>query len=206
MWAGSVAKLLVITAVTALYTGEAKARCAAPNPDAMLGQRVVGFENMLITPFRSSGSNLRWASLSGTSQMQGSVFVIDCLGRIAGDAGLGYVEKQRPGPILAGFPTLVVNYHTFSGTGIDIQSVSILQYREGKIIKLWDHPSFDGEYMPDQRQQETTWRWRFAPGNREIEVTGRDVLVLGPPKKLHRHPVAERFCLNAKATRYLPCR
>lgn len=191
------------------FAGVARAACAHPDSDALIDGELIGFVKTLTTPVGPHSANLRWVTVSGTSMMYGGVFVVDCHGAKLADAGLGFVERQRRGPIVDGEPTLVANYHTASGTGIDIQSVAVLQYRKGAIIKLWDHPSFDGEYPPYPalgQQTETTYRWRFLAGGRKIEVMRRDVVLLGRHEKHFHHPMAEHFCLNSRTWKYLPCR
>jgi hypothetical protein len=194
----------------AVLTGAAHASCRRPDTAALIGDRAIGFERTLITPIAPRGADLRWVSVSGTSQMIGDVFVVDCHGAERAEAGLGYVERQMLGPEVAGQFTLIANYHTASGTGINEQDVAILQYSNGKIIRMWDHKSFEGEYPPEDsglgRQKETTYHWRFTSGSRGIEVTGRDVVLLGGHKRRIHHLISEKFCLNDKSLKYLPCR
>ncbi len=205
MRAGSAMALWAAAAAFVLHAGAAQAACARADGDALIKHGAIGLMKTRTTPVGSRGAAIRWVTVSGTSQMNGNVFVIDCRGAVRADAGLGFVEVQRRGPLIAGEPTLIANYHTFSGTGINVQNIAILQYRNGAIIRLWDHPSFEGNYVPGTETDETTYRWRFSLGGRGIEVTGRDVVLLGHQRRRHHYPMADHFCLNSKAMKYLPC-
>ena len=148
--------------------------------------------------------------------MHGEVFVVDCRGAKQARLELGAVEIQKPGPTVAGRPSLIIVYHPDSGTNINDQNVALLQYRKGAISKLWDHTSLIGGYPPKGlgHQEETIYRWRFTLDAQRIEVTGRDVVyhdqeTNGP---LHKSDIwhvrrlkAEHYCLNLGETKYQPC-
>ena len=216
MRAGSVAALLITTTVLVLHAGATKAACAPPDPGALTDHRPMGFSRTRTTPLRSPGAPLRWFSVSGTAMMQGEVFVIDCRGAEQADIGLGAVEVQKPGPTVAGRPSLIIVYHSGSGTDINLQHVALLQYRNHMIERLWDHSSFDGEYPPKSlgHKEQTIYRWRFTSDARRIEVTGRDVVYRDQETNdaLHmkvrriRRLEPEHFCLNLNRMKYLPCR
>ena len=148
--------------------------------------------------------------------MQGQVFVIDCRAAARADIGLGAVEVQKPGPTVAGRPSLIVVYHSGSGADINLQHVTLLQYRNHVIEQLLDHSSFDGEYPPKSigHKEETIYRWRFTADARRIEVAGRDVVyrdqeindALHMKVRWTRRLKSEHFCLNLNRMKYLPCR
>ena len=201
-----VAVVFAAAAVVAFYAAGAHAACRRPDSDALMDHSVIGFVKTLTTMLGRPSARLRWVTVSGTSQMAGGAFVVDCRGKKIAEMDLGFVEVQRQGPLISGKPSLIVHYHTYSGTGINVQNVAILQYRRGHILKLWDHPIFNGSYAPGIEEDEKTYHWRFVSGVSKIEVTGLDTVLFVRNRRIRHDPMADHFCFNSGVMRYLPCR
>jgi hypothetical protein len=209
---GITALFFVFLKASAALAGAAHVSCAPPNPSALLGEQASGFE-MFATAAETGGEHLRWVSISKWDD----VFLIDCDAAKRAEIGLGPIEKQFKGPLVSGKPTLIVVYHSGFGSDINLQSVTLLQYRDAKIARLWDHSSFEGAYPPKSLgpQEETVYHWRFTNEARRIEVTGRYFTYRYPKtnRPLRQSDVRstrslkpQHFCLNDRAMKYLPCR
>lgn len=198
--------------LSAMCSGAAMPAHSAPHPDVLNGGA-----NLVHRERARAGARpckgLHWSRPTPVSEAYEFASVIDCHGAVRARIGLGRVEIQKPGPVVAGRSTLVVIYHPDWGSNIQILNVELLQYRNGSIAELWDHPSLNGAYPPKGMGpwQETIYRWRFTSNARRIEVTGRDVVYRDeePHRRIDisrmRSLKSEHFCLNSKATKYLPC-
>jgi hypothetical protein len=212
------AMMVVGLGVFAAHSASAKPACSSPDPVVLNGSDELGFYKVQVTPLgRSDGKSLRWATLSKSSQLLGSASVIDCRGAVKAHIGLGAVEVQKPGPSIAGHPSLIVVYHPMSGTNVDIRNVALLQYRKGKIMELWDHRALEGQYPPKGigDQEETIYSWRFSLDSLRLYVTGRDVVYryLETNRPFRKSDIRrihllrpERFCLNRSSNRYVRCK
>lgn len=197
--------ILVIAA--AFFSAPAEAGCVTPKPRALLGRDVVGCCQMISGRMEGAGAGLRWVSVSWEGPKDGNLYVVDCLGaKVAELESLGSVEHVDALPSIGGIPTAKVTYIPATGTGIQLRSVALVQYRGGRPWKLWDHATLDAAYTPPNLGQsyEDRTSWRFLQGHRRIEANTVRGLLGGSRKVLKLH--AERYCLRASVWRYVSCK
>jgi hypothetical protein len=106
--------------------------------------------------------------------MDGKLFVVNCSGaKVAELVTLGYVERIRRVPGVGGIPTVAITYVPATGTGIQLRSVALVEYRARQLSVLWNHPTLDAAYFfgdPGGHYEERT-SWRFFEGHTRIEAT-----------------------------------
>jgi hypothetical protein len=113
---------------------------------------------------------LRWAAVSWIAPPDGAVVVLDCAGRPLASEPVGPILHIRPGPTVAGRPTVQAIYRRNDGE----TSVVLLRYAPPGLAVVWRHEVSDvseDAARPD-RGVALSWRWRFTPDGRVIRVTG----------------------------------
>lgn len=104
----------------------------------------------------------------------GAVVVLDCAGRLLAAEPVGPILHLRPGPSVAGRPTLQAVYRRSRGASLRAQSVALLRYAGPGLVVVWRHEISDLSEDPlrSGRGIVLSWRWRFSPDGRVIRVTG----------------------------------
>jgi hypothetical protein len=102
------------------------------------------------------------------------VVVLDCDGRLLASEPLGPILRIRPGPAVAGRPTLEAVYRRDDVAALRAQSVALLRYAPPRLAVVWRHEL--SEVSADVARPglgvAVSWRWRFSPDGRVIRVTG----------------------------------
>lgn len=170
-------RLIVALAAAAALPNLASAACVKPDPVVL----TKGLEGALpVKPPKSvetlalagAGEKLRWVTLSWAAP-DGALFVVDCAGRRLAYRVIGSFDAIKPGPDIAGRPTLEGLLQPERKPGVHVQEVALFRYSGGKISLLWRHESQVVLSLPDAPKDETTtWRWRYEPDGRKIRVTG----------------------------------
>jgi hypothetical protein len=153
-----------------------------------------------------AGAGLRWVSVSWEGPKDGNLYVLDCRGaKVAKLESLGFVEHVDAVPSIGGIPTVAVTYVPATGTGIQLSTVALVQYRAGRPWKLWDHATFAATYVPSSLgpsyEERTTWR--FLQGQSQIELTTVRT-DLGKVRRTLRLPI-KRYCLRKSVWRFVEC-
>ena len=117
---------------------------------------------------------LRWAAVSWSDPPDGAVMVVNCAGRPLSAEPVGPIVRIRPGPIIAGRPTLQAIYRRNDGTSLHGQSIALVRYGRPGLALVWRHEITDLSEDPLRpgRGVALSWRWRFSPNGRVIRVTG----------------------------------
>jgi len=117
---------------------------------------------------------LRWAGVTWGDPPDGAVVVLDCAGRPLAAEPVGPIVRIRPGPAVAGRPTLEALYRRNGGTSLRMQSVALLRYDGPGLAIVWRHEISDlsEDASKPGRGIALSWRWRFSPDGRVIRVTG----------------------------------
>jgi hypothetical protein len=117
---------------------------------------------------------LRWAAVSWGDPPDGAVVVLDCAGRAVVSEPVGPILHIRPGPAVAGRPTLVAVYRRSGDASLRAQSVALLRYAGPGLAVVWRHEISDlsEDVLRPGRGIALSWRWRFSPDGRVIRVTG----------------------------------
>jgi hypothetical protein len=146
---------------------EALARWLAPPPAPPTHVRVQ------LLPF-AAPLGLRWAAVSWGDPPDGAVVVLDCAGRPVAAEPVGPILYIRPGPAVAGQPTLVAVYRRSGDASLRDQSVALLRYAAPGLAVVWRHEISDVSEDASRpgRGIALTWRWRFSPDARVIRLTG----------------------------------
>jgi hypothetical protein len=128
---------------------------------------------------------------------------------------LGYFDQATQGPVVNGKETLEVLYVPATGTGINLQSVALLQFDGNAISVLWDHPSrninsfpnaMSGGAADDERWRTTTevYRWEYVSGT-EIRVTGSEKTEIDKAVST-RKLRPERYCWRPSTHKFAACK
>ncbi len=200
-------KAALLAAAVALFAATASgAACRRPDSaqlmrslDAVLADATPTGLN--VAPVSGAGRGLRWALVSWKGPEDGAAFVLDCQGRAVASKRLGVIERVRPGPLIAGHPTLETLYRPPVGPDRRVQVVALLVYAEGRIDILWKHESLLVETAPlVTRDEASVWRWRYESDGRTIRVTGQRTtgeildMTTGRAKGVKRRTRTERYC------------
>jgi hypothetical protein len=210
--------LSLLLAVSAGFVAHARAdqiqarqRCVVPTAEQVLGiarrDLPAGFEGAISQRFQTGGQVFQWFAINSGGPPTGSVFVLDCLGHPLVRNDVGYVEAMKPGPVVAGTPTVEVRYIPGSGTGFRWQKVALLQFRSGTLSTLWEHDSIDDVSGGAAGREYRHFAWTYLDGGTAIEVKGADEQF--DPANEHRpksvEHTNERFCLTPEADRFTRC-
>lgn len=119
-------------------------------------------------------SRLRWAAVSWGEPPDGAVVVLDCAGRALASEPIGPILHIRPGPTVAGRPTLQAIYRRSGGASHRAQSVALVRYAGPGLVVVWRHEitHLSEDALRPGRGIALSWRWRFSPDGRVIRVTG----------------------------------
>jgi hypothetical protein len=117
---------------------------------------------------------LRWAALSWGDPPDGAVVVLDCAGRPLAAEPVGPILHIRPGPTVAGRPTLQALYRRNGEASLRAQSVALVRFAEPGLAVVWRHEITDLSEDPLRpgRGIALSWRWRFSSDGRVIRVAG----------------------------------
>jgi hypothetical protein len=187
--------------------------CAYPRPSVVLGRDVTGLDKV---EYLGLEVRNRWMLISTAGPLDGVVAVIACDGRILAKRVLGYVEQATFGQQIGNRDTLAVVYHPGSGTGIDVQSVVLLQFDETSIREIWNHPIKDRASFPSSlwggskddsrlRTETTRFNWNLALDGQIITVTGDKTVELGARITRARLPL-ETYCYRSDKRLFSACR
>lgn len=141
----------------------------------------------------------------------GALFVIDCRGKRVAALPLGFVKKLRNGPIVPGFgPTFEVDYESGTGTGVEVQTILLVAFRDGVISTIWSHQGSDMEGNFEYEYDEIVSP-QFSRDGLRIDVhkkrkvgSYKDPDFGWPPNTTHIFPV-EHFCWNATSAAFAVC-
>ena len=187
-------------------------RCVVPTAEQVLGiargDLPAGFDGVVSRRSRSGEQTVQWLAIKIDGPPMGSIFVLDCLGHPLASNDIGYVEAMKPGPAVAGTPTVEVRYIPGSGTGLRWQKVALLQFRSGTLSTLWEHDSIEDVSGGLVGREYRHFAWTYLNGGTAIEVKDPDEQ-FGPtnghrPKSVEL--INERFCLTDEADRFTICR
>jgi hypothetical protein len=117
---------------------------------------------------------LRWAAVSWGDPPDGAVVVLDCGGRPLAAEPVGLILHIRPGPTVAGRPTLQALYRRNGEASLRARSVALIRFAEPGLAVVWRHEISDLSEDPLRRGRGValSWRWRFSSDGRVIRVTG----------------------------------
>lgn len=187
--------------------------CSYPDPQKMVGKEIEKAEFRI---FSLPEGAARWLLVSWDGPKGGLVDVLACDGHAVANLGLGYFDQAMQGPIVNGRATLEVLYVPATGSGINLQSVALLQFDGKAVSVLWDHLSrninsfpnaLDGGAADDERWRTTTdvFRWEYTKNGTEIRVTGSQKNELGKATRTHKlRP--ERYCLQPSTHKFATCK
>lgn len=148
----------------------------------------------------------------------GLLFAVTCDGKILDTVSIGSVRELSRGPTLPKFgDTVLTNSVSSGGTESLSRSFAIFAIHDGKIIMVWHHLSFDGQYawmnQPDDGE-ETTYRISKID-SKSIELTATQLTYLTPKgKKPSRNHSGDEtktetaiftYCWNDSSSTYVKC-
>jgi hypothetical protein len=201
--------------------------CVYPDPFKVLGTDIgnlsVGsLDKVEYRTFVIPHAELRWLLISFGGPPMGGAYVIACNGGVIARLPLGYFDRVTDGPVIDGHRTLEVLYIPASGSGIQEQSVALIQFSGNAISVLWDHASADISSAPYSlwggrsgdsrwRTETTIYKWHYIESGLEIRVTGtRANTIVASTYRGHLsgvvHPLPpERYCFQSGVHKFLRC-
>jgi hypothetical protein len=188
--------------------------CTFPDPQKVAGIGI-GIEKAEFRLFSLPKGAARWLLMSWDGPKDGLITVIACDGHTLAKLGLGYFDQAVRGPMVNGKETLEVLYVPETGTGINHQSVALLQFDGNSISVLWNHPSQNIDTFPngllganDDPRLRTTreiYRWEYEKNGTGIRVTGLRTTELGRAKRTQKLP-SEHWCFQPTTRKFEACK
>ncbi len=209
--------LLGLVAMPALA---AETKCARPEIELFLenARTAINFTGSYFPSpevkylsFEVEGRTLQWLGASWWGPREGALFVLDCQGKRVAALPLGFVMKLRNGPVVPGFGrTFEVDYISGVGTGVKVQTIYLVAFKDGAISIVWSHQGSDSEGNYGYAYEETVSP-RFSRDGMRIDVLKKrevgpfkDPDYGWPPNTTHVFPV-ERFCWIASSKSFAAC-
>ena len=171
-----------------------------------------------VIKFTSSDSAIHWLSIGWEGPIDGLLFAVNCDGNAIDAKEIGSVEKISAGPTVPDLgETVLVNYTDGTGTGAIHKSYSLYALGASKLVQLWTHTSFEGDYevgLQDDDGEETTF-YIDKINAETIELSGVRKINITPKglkpdagrngDKTHIDRIKETYCWNQVKKVYLTC-
>jgi hypothetical protein len=155
---------------------------------------------------------IQWLGATWYGPESGALFIVDCSGKIVTAAAIGAVFKLSPFNLNADLRNaVIVEYTPATGTGFQMGEVSIFNFIDNKLNKIWTHNLYEytnfNKYEP---QTETEYKYKISQDGKKIVVFGTDKIypLLWDGKDKSKAKVKkslDTFCWDASGT-YKSCK
>jgi len=157
------------------------------------------------------GVSIQWMG-TRWSDYEGTVFVLDCRGKVLTTSVLGSVVRMRRGPVLPGLGlTVEVVYIPGHASSVRWESVALLVFQNNSIRVLWERLATERVAAGTMAEYDDIYRWKFARGGSVIWVAGKRHVHSVPddghgwaPNSIHTFP-GESWCWMPAVLEYRAC-